>query len=136
MSETLARPDGTGSRPSDQTPSGSGASRFDPSCNGLRHYPRRAVKSGAMEIVDREFDFVRCVLPYDYRYTGNSQQWEEAAKICRALEGPMQALGVVAISPASATEARSAETGTGSVHEGAVGNAETPDPAHGLGPKG
>ncbi|WP_232629183.1 hypothetical protein [Methylobacterium sp. Leaf118] len=32
------------------------------------------------------------------------------------------------MAPASATEAQRAETGTGSVHEGAVGTAETPDP--------
>lgn len=50
-----------------------------------RHYARRAV-TGEIEIVDREFDFVRAVLPYDYRYTCNAQQWSEAERICMALE--------------------------------------------------
>jgi hypothetical protein len=45
--------------------------------------------NGNMEIVDREFDFVRAVLPYDYRYTCNAQQWDEAERICKVLEGPM-----------------------------------------------
>lgn len=71
----------------------------DPSANGLRHYPRRHW-SGGMEIVDRQFDFVRCTLAYDYRFTSNSQQWREAEAICRALEGPMEAMGVHPLAPA------------------------------------
>lgn len=59
----------------------------------MRHFARRAV-TGEMEIVDREFDFVRAVLPYDYRYTCNAQQQAEADLICAALEGPMISLGV------------------------------------------
>lgn len=59
----------------------------------MRHYARRAELSGDMEIVDREFDFVRAVLPYDYRYTCNAQQWSEAERICEALEGAMISLG-------------------------------------------
>jgi hypothetical protein len=55
----------------------------------MRHYPRRRVTSGDLEIVDREFDFVRAILPYDYRFTCNAQQWDEAKRICEALEGPM-----------------------------------------------
>jgi hypothetical protein len=51
--------------------------------------------TGAIEIVDRQFDFVRAILPYDYRYTCNAQQWNEAERICQALEGPMPSLGVV-----------------------------------------
>jgi hypothetical protein len=62
--------------------------------NGLRHYPRRNI-GGGMEIVDRQFDFVRAILPYDYKYTCNSQQWAEAQRICEALEGPMISQGVV-----------------------------------------
>lgn len=50
--------------------------------------------TGDMEIVDREFDFVRAVLPYDYRFTCNAQQWDEAERICAALEGPMISQGV------------------------------------------
>lgn len=66
----------------------------------MRHYPRRAI-TGAMEIVDSEFDFVRAILPYDYKYTCNSQQWDEAKRICEALEGPMISQGVVtAVVPA------------------------------------
>lgn len=53
-----------------------------------------------MEVVDRQFDYVRCILPYDYKYTCNSQQWREARLICRALEGPMESLGVLPIAPA------------------------------------
>ena len=63
----------------------------------MRHYPRRQI-DGRLEIVDREFDFVRAILPYDYRYTCNSQQWDEAERICKALEGEMVSQGVVAIS--------------------------------------
>lgn len=59
-----------------------------------RHYPRRAL-DGRIEIVDREFDFVRAIMPYDYRYTCNAQQHDEAERICQALEGPMISLGVV-----------------------------------------
>ena len=66
--------------------------------NGLRHYPRRNI-GGGMEIVDRQFDFVRAILPYDYKYTCNSQQWSEAQRICEALEGPMISQGVVMVSP-------------------------------------
>jgi len=61
--------------------------------NELRHYPRRTVTS-ELEIVDRKLDFVRCILPYDYRYTCNAQQYHEANLICQALEGPMISLGV------------------------------------------
>lgn len=75
--------------------------------NGLRHYPRRHW-SGGMEIVDRQFDFVRCTLAYDYRFTSNSQQWREAEAICRALEGPMEAMGV---HPVSASGMDAAEGG-------------------------
>jgi hypothetical protein len=50
--------------------------------------------TGDLEIVDREFGFVRAVLPYDYRYTCNSQQWDEAERICGALEGPMVSVGL------------------------------------------
>jgi hypothetical protein len=64
--------------------------------SAMRHYPRRAM-TGDLEIVDREFDFVRAVLPYDYRYTCNAQQWDEAERICKALEGPMISLGVGAV---------------------------------------
>jgi hypothetical protein len=38
----------------------------------MRHFPRRSI-TGDMEIIDREFDFVRAVLPYDYRFTCNAQ---------------------------------------------------------------
>jgi hypothetical protein len=58
-----------------------------------RHYARRAT-TGEIEIVDREFDFVRAILPYDYRFTCNAQQWDEAERICQALEGPMISLGI------------------------------------------
>lgn len=60
----------------------------------MRHYPRRSI-TGDMEIVDREFDFVRAVLPYDYRFTCNAQQHDEAERICQALEGPMISQGIV-----------------------------------------
>lgn len=50
---------------------------------------------GSIEIVDRDFDFVRAVLPYDYRYTCNAQQQDEAERICLALEGDMISQGVV-----------------------------------------
>jgi hypothetical protein len=63
-----------------------------------RHYARRDNQGGGtIEIVDREFDFVRAVLPYDYRFTCNAQQWDEAERICTALEGPMISLGVVSV---------------------------------------
>lgn len=52
--------------------------------------------TGAIEIVDRDFDFVRAILPYDYKYTCNAQQWSEALRICQALEGPMISQGAVA----------------------------------------
>lgn len=58
-----------------------------------RHYARRAI-DGSMEIVDRAFGFVRVVLPYDYRYTCNAQQHDEADRICKALEGPMISGGI------------------------------------------
>ena len=64
----------------------------------LRHYPRGQF-NGDLEIVDRQFDFVRAVLPYDYRFTCNAQQWDEAQRICKALEGPMISLGIMAIEP-------------------------------------
>jgi hypothetical protein len=60
----------------------------------LRHYARRAFTTGEIEILDREFDFVRVVLPYDYRWTCNAQQWDEAERICRVLEESMVSLGV------------------------------------------
>jgi hypothetical protein len=60
----------------------------------LRHYARRDW-TGNMEIVDRQFDFVRAILPYNYAYTSNAQQHDEAQRICEALEGPMSALGIV-----------------------------------------
>lgn len=62
----------------------------------LRHYTRRTV-TGEIEIVDRDFDFVRAVLPYDYRFTCNAQQWDEGERICQALEGPMTSQGVVRV---------------------------------------
>lgn len=60
----------------------------------MRHFARRTM-DGGIEVVDREFDFVRAVLPYDYRFTCNAQQWDEAERICEALEGPMISGGVV-----------------------------------------
>lgn len=60
----------------------------------LRHFSRPAM-DGAIEIVDREFEFVRAILPYDYRFTSNADQWEHAQRICEALEGPMSSKGVV-----------------------------------------
>lgn len=62
----------------------------------MRHYARRGLAGAGsqIEIVDREFDFVRAILPYDYRYTCNAQQWDEAERICQALEGPMISQGV------------------------------------------
>lgn len=65
----------------------------------MRHFARRTI-TGEIEVVDRQFDFVRAVLPYDYRYTCNAQQWDEALRICRVLEGPMISQGVVLVSPA------------------------------------
>jgi hypothetical protein len=59
----------------------------------LRHQPRRTI-TGDVEIVDMVFDFVRATMPYDYRFTCNAQQWDEAERICVALEGPMISLGV------------------------------------------
>lgn len=52
---------------------------------------------GEIEIVDRELNFVRAILPYDYRCTCNAQQWDEAERICAALEGPMISLGVATV---------------------------------------
>ena len=49
----------------------------------LRHYSRRNMR-GDLEIVDREFDFVRVILPYDYKFTCNAQQYDEAERICKA----------------------------------------------------
>lgn len=63
----------------------------------LRHYIRTTA-FGELEIVDRQFDFVRARLPYDYRFTCNAQQHDEAERICKALEGPMMSLGVVRVS--------------------------------------
>lgn len=64
----------------------------------MRHFPRRDNQTGSsIEIVDREFDFVRAVLFYDFRYTCNAQQWDEAERICAALEGPMISQGVVSL---------------------------------------
>ena len=62
----------------------------------MRHFARRTVE-GTIEVVDREFDFVRAVLPYDYRFTCNADQWDHAERICAALEGPMASQGVVKI---------------------------------------
>lgn len=62
----------------------------------MRHVARRSM-TGAIEIVDTQFDFVRAILPYDYAYTSNSQQWNEAERICQALEGPMSAQGICLI---------------------------------------
>lgn len=59
----------------------------------MRHYVRRN-PSGAVEIVDREFNFVRAILPYDYRFTCNADQMSQAEGICKALEVPMASLGV------------------------------------------
>jgi hypothetical protein len=62
--------------------------------------------TGDIEIVDRAFDFVRAILPYDYCYTSNAQQWDEAERICKVLEGPMSAQGVVRVeSPPKTTDA-------------------------------
>ncbi len=63
----------------------------------MRHYARRNVETGDVEIVDRKFDFVRAVLPYDYRFTCNADQWDHAERICAALEGPMVSQGVVRV---------------------------------------
>lgn len=60
----------------------------------MRHEPRRTI-TGDIEIVDTQFNFVRAVLPYDYRFTCNAQQWSEAERICQALEGPMISQGIV-----------------------------------------
>ena len=62
----------------------------------MRHYGRRNV-TGDIEIVDREF-FIRAILPYDYRFTCNADQWDQAERICAALEGPMASQGIVKIS--------------------------------------
>ena len=62
----------------------------------MRHYARRS-PSGAVEIVDREFDFVRAILPYDYRFTCNADQWSQAEAICTALEGPMASQGILSV---------------------------------------
>jgi len=80
----------------------------EPGDFGLRHYARRSLTDpgGNMEVVDRQFDFVRCILPYDYRWTSNSQQWSEAERICQALEGPMEALGVVYIADTTGRQDR------------------------------
>jgi hypothetical protein len=61
----------------------------------MRHFCRRRTFDGGIEVVDRDFDFVRAILPYDYRFTCNAQQWDEAEKICFALEGPMISQGIV-----------------------------------------
>lgn len=62
----------------------------------MRHFARRDM-GGNMEIIDSEFNFVRAILPYDYRYTCNAQQRVEADRICQALEGPMSAQGLVRV---------------------------------------
>lgn len=62
----------------------------------LRHFPRRTIE-GTIEIVDREFEFVRAILPYDYRFTCNADQWNHARRICEALEGPMSSQGVFVV---------------------------------------
>lgn len=62
----------------------------------LRHFPRRSA-DGEIEVVDREFEFVRAILPYDYRFTSNADQWDHAQRICEALEGPMSSQGVVRV---------------------------------------
>lgn len=65
----------------------------------MRHYARRSMgEGGDIEIVDREFDFVRAILPYDYRFTCNVDQWDHAERICAALEGPICSAGVVRVS--------------------------------------
>jgi hypothetical protein len=87
-----------------------GASSGENQTSGLRHFPRRAI-DGAVYIVDRQFNFVRAILPYSYAYSSNAQQWDEAARICQALEGPMSALGVARVSDGSGA---ADETGTGS----------------------
>jgi hypothetical protein len=69
----------------------------------MRHIARRSM-TGAIEIVDSEFDFVRAILPYNYAYTSNAQQWNEAERICQALEGPMSAGGIVTAEPAPNTK--------------------------------
>jgi hypothetical protein len=63
----------------------------------MRHFARRTV-GGQIEVVDCEFDFVRAILPYDYRFTCNADQWDHAGRICAALEGPMASQGVITIS--------------------------------------
>ena len=68
----------------------------------MRHIPRRQDSTGGtIEIVDTEFDFVRALLPYDYRFTCNAQQWDEAQRICEALEGPMISQGVIRVATPS-----------------------------------
>ena len=59
----------------------------------MRHYPRRNI-NGEIEIVDREFNFIRAILPYDYRWACNAQQWDEAHRICTVLEGSMISQGI------------------------------------------
>lgn len=59
-----------------------------------RHYARRTM-TGAIEIVDREFDFVRAILPYNHLFTRNSDQWSQAEAICNALEGLMVSQGIL-----------------------------------------
>jgi hypothetical protein len=94
----MARPDGPGFCPSGEDASeASPQSERDPARAELRHYPKRVGPGGQLGIVDRQFDFVRCVLLYDYRYTCNAQQWREARLICEALEGPMESLGIVGV---------------------------------------
>jgi hypothetical protein len=60
----------------------------------MRHVARRAI-SGEIQIVDTQFNWVRVVLPYDYRFTCNADQWDHAERICAALEGPMASKGIV-----------------------------------------
>jgi hypothetical protein len=65
----------------------------------VRHFPRRGLEgdSGTIEIVDRDTGFVRATLPYDYRFTCNADQWDQATRICAALEGLMASQGVVRV---------------------------------------
>lgn len=63
----------------------------------MRHYARRTME-GTIEVVDRDFDFVRAILPYDYRFTCNADQWDHAERLCEALEGPMASHGIIHIS--------------------------------------
>jgi hypothetical protein len=82
----------------DEQTGGATAALAEQDGRNLRHFAQRTMM-GEIEIVDRKFNFVRCILPYDYAYTSNGQQLDEAKRICRALEGPMSALGIHTIRP-------------------------------------